>query len=139
MLQSVDLALLFRNSEVPSTVPRVLSAVVKVHTARVAVSAIREGLESFGGAGYMEDTGLPGVFRDACVLPIWEGTSNVLAVETSRALARGSDDVMQYLTYLAKGTCWLGGEASSSESTAKELEVTVGYTLNTVKSCNSTF
>ena len=31
-----------------------LSAVVKVHTAHVAVTTLREGLESFGGAGYME-------------------------------------------------------------------------------------
>ena len=35
-------------------VARVLSAVVKLHTALVAVTAIREGLECFGGAGYME-------------------------------------------------------------------------------------
>ena len=35
---------------------RVLSAVVKMHTALVAVSATREGLETFGGAGYMEVT-----------------------------------------------------------------------------------
>ena len=39
---------------VSGSVGRVLSAVVKIHTAHVAVSTIREGLECFGGAGYME-------------------------------------------------------------------------------------
>ena len=32
-----------------------------------AVSVVSEGLESFGGQGYMEDTGLPGLLRDAQV------------------------------------------------------------------------
>jgi acyl-CoA dehydrogenase len=40
-----------------------------------------------GGAGYVEDTGLPRLLRDAQVLPIWEGTTNVLALEVLRALA----------------------------------------------------
>ena len=45
-------------------------------------------LECFGGAGYVEDTGLPALLRDAQVLSIWEGTTNVLALETLRALVR---------------------------------------------------
>jgi hypothetical protein len=43
-------------------------------------------LESFGGAGYVEDTGLPVLLRDSQVLPIWEGTTNVLSLDTLRAL-----------------------------------------------------
>ena len=38
-------------------------------------------IESFGGAGYVEDTGLPQLLRDAQVLPIWEGTTNVLSLD----------------------------------------------------------
>jgi alkylation response protein AidB-like acyl-CoA dehydrogenase len=38
----------------------------------------------FGGAGYVEDTGLPVLLRDSQVLPIWEGTTNVLALDTLR-------------------------------------------------------
>jgi len=45
-------------------------------------------IEAFGGAGYVEDTGLPTLLRDAHVLPIWEGTTNVLALDTLRALAQ---------------------------------------------------
>lgn len=32
-----------------------------------AVAVVSEGLESFGGQGYIEDTGLPGLLRDAQV------------------------------------------------------------------------
>jgi hypothetical protein len=48
-----------------------------------------EVLEAFGGAGYVEDTGLPALLRDAQVLSIWEGTTNVLSLDALRAL--GSD------------------------------------------------
>ncbi|MCA9872429.1 MAG: hypothetical protein KC441_02210, partial [Anaerolineales bacterium] len=41
----------------------------------------------FGGAGYVEDTGLPLLLRDSQVLPIWEGTTNVLSLDALRALA----------------------------------------------------
>jgi alkylation response protein AidB-like acyl-CoA dehydrogenase len=67
---------------------RALHPVAKLVTARQAVVGASEVLEAFGGAGYVEDTGLPELLRDAQVLPIWEGTTNVLALETYRALQR---------------------------------------------------
>ena len=45
-----------------------------------------EYVECFGGAGYVEDTGVPRLLRDAQVLPIWEGTTNVLALDVLRAV-----------------------------------------------------
>jgi alkylation response protein AidB-like acyl-CoA dehydrogenase len=68
---------------------RVLQPVVKLYTARAAVAHASEVLEAFGGAGYVEDTGLPALLRDAQVLPIWEGTTNVLALDTLRAIGGG--------------------------------------------------
>jgi acyl-CoA dehydrogenase len=65
---------------------RILTPVVKLTTARQAVAGCSEVLEAFGGAGYVEDTGLPVLLRDAQVLPIWEGTTNVLALDALRAL-----------------------------------------------------
>ncbi|HEX6199660.1 MAG TPA: acyl-CoA dehydrogenase family protein, partial [Thermoanaerobaculia bacterium] len=65
---------------------RVLTPVAKLTTARQAVAVTSEVLECFGGAGYLEDTGLPVLLRDAQVLPIWEGTTNVLSLDTLRAL-----------------------------------------------------
>src|SRR5688572_31711663 len=59
---------------------RSLTPMMKLITAKQAVTVTSEVLESFGGAGYVEDTGLPVLLRDAQVLPIWEGTTNVLAL-----------------------------------------------------------
>lgn len=60
---------------------RLLTPLVKLTTAKQAVAVLSEVLECFGGAGYVEDTGLPSLLRDAQVLPIWEGTTNVLALD----------------------------------------------------------
>ncbi len=66
---------------------RAVTPLAKLTTARQAVQIASEAIECFGGAGYVEDTGLPGLLRDAQVLPIWEGTTNVLADDFLRALA----------------------------------------------------
>ena len=65
---------------------RLLTPIMKLTTAKQAVAVASEVLESFGGAGYVEDTGLPVLLRDSQVLPIWEGTTNVLALDTLRAI-----------------------------------------------------
>ena len=65
---------------------RTLQPVAKLVTGKQAVAHASEVLESFGGAGYIEDTGLPALLRDAQVLPIWEGTTNVLSLDLLRAL-----------------------------------------------------
>jgi len=65
---------------------RVLTPIAKLITARQAVAVLGEVIEAFGGAGYVEDTGLPALVRDAHVLPIWEGTTNVLALDALRGL-----------------------------------------------------
>ncbi|HEY3355754.1 MAG TPA: acyl-CoA dehydrogenase family protein [Polyangia bacterium] len=67
---------------------RILTPVAKLYTAKQAIQGTSEVLESFGGAGYIEDTGLPALLRDAQVLAIWEGTTNVLALDVLRAIAR---------------------------------------------------
>lgn len=73
---------------------RVLTPIMKLTTGKQAVAVASEVLESFGGAGYVEDTGLPLLLRDAQVLPIWEGTTNVLSLDTLRALGDDGLTVM---------------------------------------------
>jgi alkylation response protein AidB-like acyl-CoA dehydrogenase len=65
---------------------RVLTPIAKLTTGKQAVAMLSEAIECFGGAGYVEDTGMPQLLRDAQVLPIWEGTTNVLALDTLRAM-----------------------------------------------------
>ena len=67
---------------------RLLIPLAKLSTGKQAVAVASEALECFGGAGYVEDTGLPRLLRDAQVLPIWEGTTNVLSLDALRAISR---------------------------------------------------
>ena len=69
---------------------RLLTPLVKLCTARQSVAVCSEALECFGGAGYVEDTGLPMLLRDAQVFPIWEGTTNVLALDALHVAASGA-------------------------------------------------
>ena len=70
---------------------RLITPIAKLLTAKQAVSVVSECIEAFGGAGYVEDTGLPTLMRDTQVLPIWEGTTNVLSLDAvlRSELARG--------------------------------------------------
>jgi acyl-CoA dehydrogenase len=65
---------------------RVLTPLAKLTTARQSVAVCSEVVEAFGGAGYVEDTGIPAILRDAQVLSIWEGTTNVLSLDALRAM-----------------------------------------------------
>ncbi|HEY3025670.1 MAG TPA: acyl-CoA dehydrogenase family protein [Pyrinomonadaceae bacterium] len=73
-------------SENDALLLRLLTPAMKLTTGKQAVMVASEVLEAFGGEGYVEDTGLPQLLRDAQVLPIWEGTTNVLSLDTLRAL-----------------------------------------------------
>jgi hypothetical protein len=66
---------------------RLLTPLAKLWTAKVSIRVVSEALECFGGAGYIEDTGLPQLLRDAQVYAIWEGTTNVLSLDMLRALS----------------------------------------------------
>ena len=68
---------------------RALTPIAKLTTGKQAVAVTSEAIEACGGAGYVEDTGLPRILADAQVLPIWEGTTNVLSLDTLRALGKG--------------------------------------------------
>jgi alkylation response protein AidB-like acyl-CoA dehydrogenase len=67
---------------------RVVIPLTKLAVARQGLWAVSELVESFGGIGYLEDSGLPRLLRDAHVHCIWEGTTSVMADDVLRALSR---------------------------------------------------
>lgn len=67
---------------------RLFTPVLKLYTAKKTVQGCSEIVEMFGGAGYIEDTGLPRLLRDAQVFAIWEGTTNVLSLDMLRAFEK---------------------------------------------------
>jgi len=54
-------------SDVELQLLRLLTPITKLYTAKQSMQVSSEGLESFGGQGYIEDTGIPGLMRDAQV------------------------------------------------------------------------
>jgi putative acyl-CoA dehydrogenase len=47
-----------------------------------------EALECLGGNGYVEESGMPRIYREAPLLSIWEGSGNVAALDVLRALGK---------------------------------------------------
>ncbi|MFW6434956.1 MAG: acyl-CoA dehydrogenase family protein [Halovenus sp.] len=67
---------------------RLLVPIAKYRTARQAVETASYACEVLGGNGYVEGFVTERMLRDAQVLPIWEGTSNILSLDVLRALDR---------------------------------------------------
>jgi acyl-CoA dehydrogenase len=141
-------------SEEDERLARALTPIAKLTTGKQAVAIASEAIESCGGAGYVEDTGLPRLLADAQVLPIWEGTTNVLSLDTLRALGKGgaleavAADATAHLGQardpgllpavtaarraLEHAAAWAAGarlDAARLESGARRLALTLGRTL----------
>jgi alkylation response protein AidB-like acyl-CoA dehydrogenase len=69
-----------------SPLTRVVLPLAKLACSRQGFDSVGQLVESFGGAGYCEDTGIPQTLRDVLVHCIWEGTGSVLALDVVRAL-----------------------------------------------------
>ncbi len=67
---------------------RAMTPVAKAVTAKLAVWAASESIEAVGGNGYVEEMPLARNLREAQVLPIWEGTTNILSLDLLRALQK---------------------------------------------------
>lgn len=67
---------------------RILVTIGKFWVCKRATSHINEAQECLGGAGYVEDSILPRLFRDAPLNSIWEGSGNIQCLDIVRALAR---------------------------------------------------
>ncbi|MFG2570654.1 acyl-CoA dehydrogenase family protein [Streptomyces sp. NPDC048567] len=67
---------------------RLATAVSKYWVCKRQPVAVAEALECLGGNGYVEDSGMPRMYREAPLNGIWEGSGNVNALDLLRALAR---------------------------------------------------
>jgi putative acyl-CoA dehydrogenase len=67
---------------------RLATAVGKYWTCKRAPNHAFESLECLGGNGYVEESGMPRLYREAPLASIWEGSGNVMSLDVLRALAR---------------------------------------------------
>ncbi|HET9426816.1 MAG TPA: acyl-CoA dehydrogenase family protein [Allosphingosinicella sp.] len=67
---------------------RLAVAVAKYWLTKGCATFVYECMECLGGAGYVEESGLPRLFRESPLNAIWEGSGNVIALDILRTLAR---------------------------------------------------
>jgi putative acyl-CoA dehydrogenase len=70
---------------------RLMTPAVKYWVCKVAPSMIGEAMECLGGNGYVEDSRLPRLYREAPVNAIWEGAGNVMCIDVMRVLRKTSE------------------------------------------------
>ena len=81
------------------------TAVLKYWVCKRATAHVAEALECLGGNGYVEESPMPQLLRDAPINGIWEGSGNVMSLDVLRALGREPDGVSAFMAEceLARG------------------------------------
>ena len=70
---------------------RLAGAAAKFWVCKRTPGVVGEAMEVLGGNGYVEESGLPRLYRQAPLNSIWEGSGNVIALDVLRAMGRSSD------------------------------------------------
>ncbi|MCD2462378.1 MULTISPECIES: acyl-CoA dehydrogenase family protein [unclassified Streptomyces] len=78
-------------------------AVTKYWVCKRAPAHAAEALECLGGNGYVEDSGLPRLYRESPLPSIWEGSGNVAALDVLRAMARQPQAVEAFFAEVELG------------------------------------
>ncbi|CAL5872054.1 uncharacterized protein PFLUO_LOCUS6311 [Penicillium psychrofluorescens] len=105
---------------------RLVTPLAKAATARAAIAGLAECMESMGGVGYLEnedaELNIARLYRDANVLSIWEGTTNVMADDVVRVLkARDGVQVLESLDQWIRDITSVGSALSVSTPASKTL------------------
>lgn len=87
---AIRLAAAFDHPDDPAEqlLKRLATPVIKYWTCKRAPSHAAESLECLGGAGYVEESDLPRLFRQSPLNGIWEGSGNVMCLDVLRAIGR---------------------------------------------------
>jgi putative acyl-CoA dehydrogenase len=80
-----------RGDRAEAALLRIALPAAKYWVCKRAPSVTAEALECLGGNGYVEESGLPRLYREAPVNSVWEGSGSVTALDVLRALARSPE------------------------------------------------
>jgi putative acyl-CoA dehydrogenase len=81
---------------------RIANAVLKYWTCKRAPVHAVEALECFGGNGYVEESGMPRLYRESPLGSIWEGSGNVQCLDVLRAMVKSPDAVEAFFGEIAE-------------------------------------
>jgi putative acyl-CoA dehydrogenase len=95
---------------------RLATAVGKFWTCKRAPNHAFESMECLGGAGYVEESGMPRLYREAPLASIWEGSGNVMSLDVLRALMRSPRSLEVYFDEVEQAS---GADARLDQRVAK--------------------
>ncbi len=82
---------------------RIANAVLKYWICKRAVMHAGEALECLGGNGYVEESGMPRLFRESPLNGIWEGSGNVQCLDVLRAMVKSPPALEAFFAEVAEG------------------------------------
>jgi len=88
---------------------RLLTPAAKYWICKIAPTFIYEAMECIGGNGYVEDSVMARLYREAPVNAIWEGSGNVVCLDVLRVITREGDAVRALIKHLHHETAGLPG------------------------------
>jgi len=100
---------------------RLLTPAVKYWVCKSAPGLIYEAMECLGGNGYVEDSVMPRLYREAPVNAIWEGSGNVMCLDVLRAVGR-DEAGRAVLEQLARESKDVPGSAEAAGTIARSLD-----------------
>lgn len=100
---------------------RIGLAVTKYWVCKRAPAHAAEALECLGGNGYVEESGMPRLYRESPLASIWEGSGNVAALDALRAMAKQPESVQAYFTEVEQAAGADGRLDRAIASVRKEL------------------
>jgi putative acyl-CoA dehydrogenase len=106
---------------------RLLTPAVKYWVCKLAPAFCYEAMECLGGNGYIEESLLPRLYREAPVNAIWEGSGNVMCLDVLRALTRREDAPRALLAELADEVAELPGAGAAAERVRDALAAGEGH------------
>jgi putative acyl-CoA dehydrogenase len=139
---SMWLAALFdREDEAAAALRRLMTPAAKFWLCKRAAAYTQEAMEVLGGNGYVEESIMPRLYREAPVNSIWEGSGNVMCLDVLRALrrepatgeallallldARGADRRLDAATRALQDGLQTGGEESQARRLTSQLVLAV--------------
>ena len=105
---------------------RLLTSAIKYWVCKTAPGFIYEAMECLGGNGYVEETPLARLYREAPVNAIWEGSGNVMCLDVLRALSRDGEAAHAVLGDLTQACADLPGAKEAAAFITKTLSAADG-------------
>src|SRR5437764_8763997 len=109
---------------------RIATAIAKYWLCKRAPMHVGEALECHGGNGYVEESIMPRLYREAPLYSIWEGSGNVICLDILRALAKDPDSVDALVAEIRQET----GADQRLDSFISDVETTLMQTKSSSES-----